>query len=57
MEECKKVEEKAAQLIKEGQKDEAIKMLNEFTKKFEASTRSTWEELKRDIWPIFARGL
>jgi hypothetical protein len=32
-------------------------MLNEFTKKFEASTRSSWEELKRDIWPIFARGL
>ena len=57
MEECKKVEADAAELIKQGKTDEAIKMLNEFTKKFEASTRNTWKELKRDLWPIFARGL
>ena len=57
MEECKKVEAVAAQMIKEGKKDEAIKMVNQFTQQFEASTRSSWENLKRDLWPIFARGM
>ena len=57
MEECKKVEAEANKLIKAGKKDEAIAMLNEFTRRFEASTRSTWEELKADLWSIFARGM
>lgn len=57
MEQCKAVEEQAAKLIKEGKKDEAVKMLNEFTRRFEASTRNSWEELKADLWTIFARAM
>lgn len=57
MEKCKKVEAEAAALIKEGKKETAVKMLNEFTRRFEASTRNSWEELKRELWPIFARGM
>lgn len=57
MEQCKQVEKKAATLVKEGKKEEAVIMLNHFTNQFEASTRKTWEEIKTDLWGIFARGL
>ncbi len=57
MEECKKIETQAAELIKAGKKDEAIALLNQFTRLFEASTRSSWEGLKADLWTIFARSM
>ena len=57
MESAKKAEKEAEELIKQGKKEDAIKLLNEYTRRFEASTRNTWEELKADLWSIFARGL
>lgn len=57
MEEKGAVEEKAAKLVKENKRDEAIALLNDYTASFEASTRKTWEEIRRDMWNMFARGL
>ena len=51
------IEKKAADLIKEGKKDEAVKMLNEFTEFFESSTRNSWKTLKGELWTIFARSM
>lgn len=57
MKECREIEKKAADLIKEGKKDEAVKMLNEFTEFFESSTRNCWKTLKGELWTIFARSM
>ena len=57
MEECKEVEKKAVGLIKEGKRDEAVEMLTKFTVMFEASARNSWENLKADLWTIFARSM
>ena len=38
-------------------KEEAAKTLNNYTQKYASATAKTWEDLKADLWTIFARGL
>lgn len=51
------IEKEAAKLINEGKKEEAVELLNNFTASFEAATRKTWEEIRNEMWAMFARGL
>ena len=51
------VEKEVAQLLKEGKKDEATKLLNNYTKKYASATAKTWEDLKAELWTIFARSM
>ena len=44
------------QLIKEGKRDEAIELLNNFTEEFANATSKAWSNLKGDIWVMYARG-
>lgn len=58
MEQTAELEKKAAELIKEGKKDEAVKMLNDYCKKTSASQRYTWrEDLKAKIMMYLVRSL
>ncbi len=54
--ECGIIEQQATKLIQEGKKNEAIDLLNKYTQKMAAATAKTWEDLKADLWQIFARG-
>ena len=56
MQQCEQVEAMAAQLIKEGKRDEAIELLNNFTEEFANATSKAWSNLKGDIWVMYARG-
>ena len=56
MQECPVVEKKAAELIKEGKMDEAVTLMERYTQKMASATAKTWEDLKADLWQIFARG-
>ncbi|MBQ5828181.1 MAG: C69 family dipeptidase, partial [Bacteroidales bacterium] len=51
------VEKEVAQLLKDGKKDEATKLLNNYTKKYASATAKTWEDLKAELWTIFARSM
>ncbi len=51
------VEERAANLIKEGKIDEAKKVLTQHTHDFASSAMRRWEELKAELWTIFARSM
>ena len=51
------LEEKAARLIREGKKEEAVELLNSYCSRLSASEQRTWEELREEIWNIFARSL
>ena len=51
------VEQEAAQLIKEGKKEEAENLLNNYTQKFASATSKTWSDLKAELWKIFARSM
>ena len=51
------LEEKAAKLIKEGKKEEAVELLNGYCSRLSASQQRTWEELREEFWGIFARSL
>lgn len=57
MKENAAVEAEAAALLKAGKKDEAVQLLNNYTAKFAAATSKTWEDMKADLWAIFARGM
>lgn len=57
MEENPVVEKKAGELLKEGKKDEAVELLNNYTQKVASATAKTWEDIKAELWTIFARGL
>ena len=57
MQECELVEKKAAKLLEEGKKEEAAALLNNTTQKFASATAKNWEDIKAELWPIFARGL
>jgi len=46
-----------AKLLEDGKKEEAAKVLNQFTQKLASATAKTWEDVKADLWTIFARGL
>ena len=56
MQQCEQVEAMAAQLIKEGKRDEAIELLNNFTEEFANATSKAWSNLKGDLWVMYARG-
>ena len=56
MQQCEQVEAMAAQLIKEGKRDEAIELLNNFTEEFANATSKAWSNLKGEIWVMYARG-
>jgi dipeptidase len=57
MQECELVEKKAAKLLEEGKKEEAAALLNNTAQKFASATAKNWEDIKAELWPIFARGL
>jgi len=57
MKECALVEKEVAKLLEDGKKEEAAKVLNQFTQKLASATAKTWEDVKADLWTIFARGL
>lgn len=58
MEQTAELEKKAAGLIKEGRRDEAVKMLDDYCEKMAASQRHTWgEELKGKILMYLVRSL
>ena len=57
MQECELVEKKAAKLLEEGKKEEAAALLNNIAQKFASATAKNWEDIKAELWPIFARGL
>ena len=44
-------------LMKEGKKEEAAKVLNNYTQKYASSTAKTWEDLKAELWTMFARSM
>lgn len=51
------IENMAVQLIKEGKKEEARKLLTDYTNNFAASAMRRWTELKAELWTIFARSM
>lgn len=57
MQECELVEKKAAKLLEEGKKEEAAALLNNTAQKFASATAKNWQDIKAELWPIFARGL
>ncbi len=57
MQECQIVEKQAAKLIEEGKNEEAAVLLNNLAQKFASATAKNWENIKTELWPIFARGL
>lgn len=50
------LEEQVAELLKEGKKDEAVNMLNNYTSDFAGATRQTWQEMERKFWEMFWTG-
>ena len=56
-EDTKALEEKAAKLIKEGKKEEAVELLNSYCSRLSASQQRRWEEMREEFWSIFARSM
>ncbi|MFA6334311.1 MAG: C69 family dipeptidase [Bacteroidales bacterium] len=52
-----KVEERATILIKDGKKREAQELLTNYTNNFASVTMRRWQELKAELWIIFARSM
>ncbi len=57
MEQTPELEKKAAELIRQGKKEEAVKMLNDYAKRLSAAQQKTWEEMKAEFWSLLARSL
>lgn len=57
MDETPELEKRAEQLIKAGREDEAIKLLEDYTQEITASEERSWQDMKADLWTIFARAL
>ena len=55
-EEMPELEKKVEKLLKKGEKDEAVKMLNRYTADFEAATAETWKEMEHLFWEKFWTG-
>ncbi|MGC1263124.1 MAG: hypothetical protein WA932_04100, partial [Nitrososphaeraceae archaeon] len=55
-EELPLVEQKASELIRSGNNDEAKKYLTSYTNSFAGATMSRWEEIKATLWGMFGRG-
>jgi len=51
------IEKRAEILIKEGKTQEAKELLTKYTQDFAAATMNRWEELKSELWSIFARAM
>ena len=50
------MEQKAQALLNEGKKDEATKVVNQYTKDFAAAARQTWKEMESQFWYWFGMG-
>jgi dipeptidase len=50
------VEQKAADLVKNGKTEEAKKFLTSYTSSFAGAEMSRWEEIKATLWGMFGRG-
>ena len=55
-EEIPVMEQKAQTLLNEGKKDEATKVVNQYTKDFAAAARQTWKEMEDQFWFWFGMG-
>lgn len=51
------IEEDALDFINSGDKDAAVNLLNNYTADFASLTMKRWEELKAELWTIFARSM
>ena len=56
MNEMPELEQRVEKLLKKGNKDEAIKELNQYTADFEAATANTWKEMAHKFWEWFWAG-
>ena len=54
--ETKELDERLDQLIKDGKKEEAQKLLNRYTKDFTGATMLRWQELEEKYWAKFGLG-
>ncbi len=52
-----KVEEKAVKLIREGKNKDAQELLTDYTITFASAAMRRWQELKSELWTIFARSM
>ena len=50
------LEKKAVNLLKDGKKEEAQKVLNRYTADFAGATRQTWQEMEHKFWEMFWTG-
>lgn len=50
------VEGQAKELLKDGKRKEAIKLLNDYTASYTAATMQQWKELEEQFWGMFGRG-
>ena len=55
-EELPTLEDKAIKMLKDGKKDEAITLLNNYTSDFAGATRQTWQEMEHKFWEMFWTG-
>lgn len=55
-EELPGIESKASILLKEGKKQEAQEMLNQYSSDFAGATRQTWSEMEHKFWEMFWTG-
>lgn len=57
MQENKLIEAKVLELLEAGKKEEATKILNEYTAKYSLATSKAWQDMKADIWMYYVRSL
>jgi len=55
-EELPAVEKKAVNLLNDGKKEEAQKLLNQYSADFAGATRQTWQEMEHKLWETFWTG-
>jgi hypothetical protein len=55
-EELPALEKKAVSLLNDGKKEEAQKLLNQYSADFAGATRQTWQEMEHKIWEMFWTG-
>ena len=55
-EELPALEKKAVNLLNEGKKEEAQKLLNQYSADFAGATRQSWQEMEHKIWEMFWTG-
>lgn len=50
------LEKDVVRLLDEGKKDEATRLLNNYTMEFEAATAESWKQMEHRFWRMFAGG-